>query len=456
MSRALIVDDDPTMCGMLRANLVRRDYDPVTCGSADEALALLKDGTFDVVVTDLNMRGTNGLELCARVVAERPDLPVIVITAFGNLEAAIGAIRAGAYDFLPKPFEIDALVVALDRAVQHRSLREEVKRLRRALGDTQRFDELVGDSASMQKLYKLIDRVSATEAPVLITGESGTGKELVARSLHRRSRRAAHPFVAINCAAVPESMLESELFGHVRGAFTDARSTRTGLFAQAEGGTLFLDEIGELPPGLQPKLLRALQERKIRPLGADAEIDLDVRLITATNRDLETAVEEQRFREDLYYRIHVVQLDLPPLRARGNDVLLLAQHFLEHAGAVANRPITGLSLPAAEKLLAYAWPGNVRELHNTIERAVAMGEHAQIMLEDLPDKIRSHRRSHVVVASDDPSELVSMEEVERRYIQRVVEAVRGNKTEAARILGFDRTTLYRKLEKYGVDPKREA
>jgi two-component system, NtrC family, response regulator AtoC len=454
MKRILVVDDDAAMGAMLRANLTRRGFEVTICTVADDAFAALRDGELDVVVTDLHMRGMTGLELCERVVADRPDVPVVVITAFGSLDTAIAAIRAGAYDFVPKPFEIDALVVALDRAVQHRALREEVKRLRRAVGEAQRFEELIGDSPAMRKVYDVVARLRESDATVLVTGESGTGKELAARALHRRSRRAAGPFIAINCAAVPEQLLESELFGHVRGAFTDARTHRVGLFAQADGGTLFLDELGELPLGLQPKLLRALQERKIRPLGGDAELPLDVRLIAATNRDLEAAVEDRRFREDLFYRINVVHLDLPPLRARGNDVLLLAQHFLERAAAVAGKAITGLSSAAADKLVAYGWPGNVRELQNCIERAVAMAQYGQLAVEDLPDKVRSHKRAHVVIASDDPGELASMEEVERRYVLRVVDACAGNKAEAARILGFDRTTLYRKLERYGHgDPR---
>ncbi len=448
MSRALIVDDDVAMCEMLRANLSRRGFDVVACGVANEAFEVLRTADFDVVVTDLNMRGMNGLELCERIVADRPDVPVVVITAFGSLDTAIGAIRAGAYDFIPKPFDIEVFVVALNRAVQHHALRDEVTRLRRSVDEAQHLDELIGNSPPMLRLYGLIDRIRDSDATVLVTGESGTGKELVARALHRRSRRASGQFVAINCAAVPDNLLESELFGHVRGAFTDARAARIGLFAHADGGTLFLDEIGELPSGLQPKLLRALQERKVRPLGADAEVEFDARLIVASNRDLEAAVEERRFREDLYYRINVVHLDVPPLRSRGNDVLLLAQHFLQRASARAGKRIVGLSLAAAERLLAYSWPGNVRELQNCIERAVAMAQYTQVALEDLPETVRDHRRSHVVSVSDDPAELLPVEEVERRYILRVVEAVGGNKTEAARILGFDRTTLYRKLERY--------
>jgi two-component system response regulator HydG len=448
--RVLVVDDDPAMCAMVRAHLVKRRYDVATREVAAEAFDTLRSTDFDVVVTDLQMRGMNGLELCERIAADRPDIPVIVITAFGSLELAIAAIRVGAYDFVPKPFDIEQLCIALDRAIQHRTLREEVKRLREEAGRPRRGDAILGESSAMRGVLELVERVADSDASVFITGESGTGKELVARALHGRSQRSEGPFVAINCAAVPETLLESELFGHARGAFTDAKTARAGLFAQARGGTLFLDEIGDLPLGLQPKLLRALQERRVRPLGGDGEIAVDVRIIAATNRDLETAVAERAFREDLYYRINVIHVELPPLRARGNDALLLAQHFLERCAAAAGKRIAGISPSAADRLVSYSWPGNVRELQNCIERAVALAQYDTIVVEDLPEKIRSYHHSHVVVAGQDPSELVSMEELERRYIHRVLEVAGGNKTLAARILGFDRTTLYRKLERYGL------
>jgi two-component system response regulator AtoC len=448
--RVLVVDDDAAMCGMLAAHLARRGYDVTTRELASEAFELLRAGDFDVVITDLQMRGMNGLELCERVVGDRADIPVIVITAFGSLELAIAAIRVGAYDFVPKPFDIDQLCIALDRAIQHRALRAEVRRLRDAASSPLRFDDIVGDSNAMRRVFDLVRRVSESDATVLITGESGTGKELVARALHRRSRRPTGPFVPINCAAVPEALLEAELFGHVKGAFTDAKGTRSGLFLQASGGTLFLDEIGEIPLGLQPKLLRALQERRVRPVGGDTEIPFDARIVAATNRDLESAVAEGRFREDLFYRINVIHLELPPLRGRGTDVLLLAQHLIAHFAQAGGKSIRGLSPAAAERLVNYAWPGNVRELQNCIERAVALAQYDEIVVEDLPEKIRTYRSSHVVVAGDDPSELVSMEEVERRYIVRVLESVGGNKSLAARILGFDRTTLYRKMDRYGL------
>jgi two-component system response regulator HydG len=450
--RVLIVDDDKTMCEFLVEGLAGRGFEPTFRTSADEALTLLAAQDFDAIVTDLNMPGLKGTEFCARCALNRPDTPVLVVTGFGSLETAVAAIRAGAYDYLTKPFEIEALGLALERATKHRALREEVKSLRRAVAESTRWDEVIGASLAMKRVHDLLERIADSDTTVLVTGETGTGKEVVARALHARSRRKTAPFVPINCGAIPESLLESELFGHVKGAFTDARSARPGLFVQAKGGTVFLDEIGDMPREMQVKLLRALQERKARPVGGDQEVDLDVRVIAATNRDLEDAVHEGRFREDLFYRLNVINLALPPLRARGNDVLLLAQHFLEHFATRADKKVTGLSSGAAEKLLAYAWPGNVRELQNCMERAVALTRFEQLTVDDLPEKIRDHRRSHVLVTSDDPSELVPMEEVERRYVLRVLESTGGNKSVAAQILGFDRKTLYRKLERYGEPP----
>jgi len=449
--RVLVVDDDRRMCELLAAGLGRKGFDVETRQSAAEAFDLPPLSEFEVVVTDLNMAGLNGLEFCQRVAGSFPDVPVIVITAFGSLETAVAAIRVGAYDFITKPFEIDELLFALDRAVQHKRLRDEVRRLRREVRGERGPSELIGTSEAIARLKDMIERVADADATVLITGESGTGKELVARALHTRGRRSSGPFVAINCAAMPETLLESELFGHARGAFTDARAARTGLFVQANGGTLFLDEIGELQLGLQPKLLRALQERKVRPLGGDGEVPFDARVIAASNRDLATLVDDGRFREDLFFRINVIHLELPPLRARAGDVLPLAQEFVRRICARSGKEVLGLSPQAAEKLLAYPWPGNVRELQNCIERAVTLARYDQVMVDDLAEKIRAYHPSHVLVASDDPSELVPMDEVERRYILRVMEAVGGNKTLAARVLGFDRKTLYRKLDRYGAE-----
>ena len=448
MTRVLVVDDEPAMTDAIAEDLRARHFEVTTPPDADAAFSMVTGGDFDVVVTDLNMRGMSGIELCDRIVTNRPDVPVIVVTAFGSMETAIATLRAGAFDFLTKPFEMEQLAIAVERAAQQKRLREEVKRLRGAADETRRFKELVGTSPAMQAVYTLLDRIAETDATALITGETGTGKELAARAIHRRSRRCDAPMVSVNCAAVPANLLESELFGHVRGAFTDARSDRKGLFEQAHTGTLFLDEVGEMPPEMQAKLLRALEARTVRPVGGQQEVAFDVRLITATHRDLLASIEDGTFREDLYYRIHVVELTMPPLRARGTDVLVLAQTFLEQFAGQDGKPVQRISAAVAERLLAYAWPGNIRELRNCIERAVALARFEEIIVEDLPAQVRDYRSTHVLVAANDPSELVPLAEVERRYVERVMEAVGGNKRQAAQILGLDRATLYQKLERW--------
>lgn len=443
--RILIVDDDQSMCEMLDAYLRRHGFEAFSHTSAERAFSTLLEQDFDVVLADVNMPGMNGIELCERVAANKTDIPVIVMTAFGNLDNAVAAIRAGAYDFVTKPIDLDILALTLQRAVKHRELNEKVKALTVAVSASRFLDELVGDSAPMQALRDGIDRIADTEASVLITGESGTGKELVARLLHKHSRRHAAPFVPVNCAAIPETLLESELFGHKPGAFTDAKAGRKGLFLEADGGSLFLDEIGDVPLSIQPKLLRALEERRVRAIGSDKESAIDVRVIAATNRDLERAVEQGRFREDLFYRLNVIQIEVPPLRARGTDVLLLGLHFVGQIASRTQKKVVAVSAAAAEKLLEYDWPGNVRELRNAIERAVALARFEEIVVEDLPKKIRAYQSHQVIIGSDNPAELVTLENVERRYIRHVLKATGGNKTLAARILGLDRKTLYRKL-----------
>lgn len=446
--RVLVVDDDKAMCELLHADLSSRAFEVEFRTTADDALAILAQREFDVVLTDLQMPGLSGIELCERIVGNRPDVPVVVMTAFGSMEAAVSAIRAGAYDFVSKPVELDLLAISLERAVHHRELQERVRLLSDEVAKSGQFDELIGESPRMQRLFDELARIADTETSVLICGESGTGKEVVARALHSRSRRAAKPFVAVNCAALPEPLLESELFGHKRGAFTDARTDKMGLFQQAGGGTLLLDEIGDFPLALQPKLLRALEERTVRPVGAEKEVPFDVRLVAATNRDLETAVEDGRFREDLFYRINVIQIELPPLRSRGTDVLLIAQHFLEQFASRSGKSVTGLAEATAKKLLDYSWPGNIRELRNAIERAVALTRFDHVVTDDLPEKIREFRSTSLSLGGDDPLQLRPMEEVERQYIDHVMKVTNNNRTLAARILGFDRKTLYRKLKQY--------
>lgn len=444
----LIVDDDKSMCQMLDMDLRRRGFKPQWRLSASDALDLLQNSIFDVMLTDLKLHGMNGLELCRRMAENRPDMPSIVITAFGNMETAIEAMRAGAYDFVTKPIDTDFLALALQRAVRHHDLQEKVRILSITARQLKAFDDLLGESAEMEVLYSEIDRVAGIDAAILITGETGTGKELVARALHNRGHRKSGPFVAINCAALPANLIESELFGHSRGAFTDAKTPHKGLFQQADGGTLFLDEVGDFPLDLQGKLLRVLEEGSVRPVGADRETAFDVRIIAATHRDLEGAIKEDRFREDLFFRLNVIQLELPPLRNRGTDILLLGQHFVEHFALRFNKQVGGINRAAAEKLLSYPWPGNVRELKHCIERAVALTRFDKIAVEDLTPKIANSSKSNPLILDDFFGDLPPLSKVERRYILHVLKATRNNRTRAAGILGLDRKTLYRKLQEY--------
>jgi DNA-binding NtrC family response regulator len=452
--RILIIDDDTSMLDTLRAELESRSYDVVVEATPEAALTRLAEGDFSLVLTDINMRGMSGVDLCQEVASLREETPVIVMTAFASIEAAVASIRAGAYDFVTKPFTVEALVLTVERALKHRELRDEVKRLRQRVDELHPSDEMVGESAAIRRMYDIISRVAETDATVLVTGESGTGKELVSRAVHDRSQRAAGPFVAISCAAMPEPLLESELFGHTKGAFTDARSARPGLFAKASGGTLFLDEVGEMPLGMQAKLLRALQERKVRPVGGDTEIPFDLRIVAATNRDLETEVQRGTFREDLFYRINVVQVQVPPLRNRENDALLLAQSFLKRSSSNRDGRVIGFKSSAAEKITSYPWPGNVRELQNCIERAVALAQFDHIGIEDLPERVARSTVTRALPETCDPAAILPMDEVERRHISQVLVALNGNKASAARLLGMDRRTLYRKLERWGLAAAR--
>ncbi len=447
-NRVLVVDDDQSQCDLLEATLGRLGCDVSSTTSPADALARLKIESFDVAITDLGMTEMDGLELCSRILGTAPDVPIIVVTGHGSMETAIAAMRAGAYDFLTKPVDGKVLGLSVARAAQHHRLRSEVKRLRELVTATRPEGALVGESAAVARVTELISRVGPSDASVLIQGETGTGKELVARAVHAASAQKDGPFVAINCAAVPANLLESELFGHARGAFTDAKLQRQGLFVQASGGTLFLDEIGEMPLDMQAKVLRALQERTVRPVGANVEVPFSARIITATHRDLEADVEKRRFREDLYYRINVVKIDVPPLRERSGDVLKLATHFLNRFATRSGKPALAISPPAAERMLAYHWPGNVRELENAIERAVALAQFDHVTVEDLPEKIRAYRADRFLLVADDAQEIVPLDEIDRRYIMRVLALLGGNKARAAEMLGLDRRTLYRRLEKY--------
>jgi two-component system response regulator HydG len=442
--RVLIVDDDEAS-SMLANRLRLRSFSVETRTMAASAIELLRTVPFDALVADLNLQRMSGVELCREALALHPELPVILVTAFGSMASAIDAIRVGAYDFIPKPFEIDQLVLAIQRGVTLARLKTEVKRLQQ-IERTYSPKGLLGKSSKMARLFELIAMASRSEAPVLIMGETGTGKELVARAIHADSARGDNRFVAVNCAALPEHLLESELFGHVKGAFTGANASKTGLFVAAHRGTMFLDEIGELPLAMQSKLLRVLQERTVRPVGSTSESSFDTRIIAATNRDLLRAIEEGQFREDLYFRLDVLEIHLPPLRARGSDILLLAQHFLAQFAERDAKAVVGLSAEAAERLLAYPWPGNVRELQNCLERAVAVAGWNVITAADLPERIRNYQTRDLALGGD-ASSFVTLAQLEERYAYRVLVELGGNKSAAARVLGIQRKTLTRIIER---------
>jgi len=451
LRRVLLVEDDRDLRDTLALALRQFGLEVIEAGSGGEGIQRFNDEEIDVVVTDLKMPGMSGLELCLRVRENRPDVPVIVLTSFGSLDTAVAAIRAGAFDFVSKPIESEMLKIAIDRAIAHRALASEVRWLSKRLAESERFGEMLGRSAPMQEFYRQLDAAANSDAPVLLLGESGTGKEMAARALHQRGRRPNGPFCAVNCAALPGALLESELFGHVKGAFTDASRDRRGLVFEANGGTLFLDEIGDCPLEMQAKLLRALEERKARPVGGDREVPFDVRLVSATHRDLEAAIDDGRFRQDLFFRLCVIPIRIPALRERGEDVLLLARAFLDLFAARAGKHTMSFTEAVAARLLDYDWPGNVRELRNAIERAVALARSDRIGVDDLPERIRDWKRERIEVAPTDLRELVSMDEIERRYITAVLTALEGNKSAAAKVLGFDRKTLYRKLARYGLE-----
>ncbi len=442
----LLVDDDEDTRLLLRESLQRRGYTVEAVDSAAACIDRVRSAAIDIVVTDVQMPGMSGINLCSELFERHPDVLSIVLTGVGDLDTAIGAIRAGAHDFLTKPVKVDVLEIALKRAAEHLAVKREVRRLRTESDHDSPIAGITGNSAALAETTQMVRRVAGSDATVLITGESGTGKELVARALHDLSPRRGQPFVAINCGAMPAPLLESELFGHLRGAFTDAKTSRPGLFIQAGGGTIFLDEVGEMPLEMQVKLLRVLQERTVRPVGGDEEIPFAARVVTATNRDLAAEVEEGRFREDLFYRINVVAIPVPPLRDRAGDVPLLAQHMLQRIARRTSKAVIELGPEAARKLVQYDWPGNVRELENSIERAVAICGGGPILPEHLPSRIQQYQPTRIEVDITDTPNLITLDEMERRYVRQVLDSVRGNKTHAARVLGIDRRSLYRRLE----------
>jgi two-component system response regulator PilR (NtrC family)/two-component system response regulator HydG len=448
--RIVVVEDDRDLREFLAEALADAGYAVEAFPTADAALGRLAAGEpADLVVTDLILPGMRGHELLREIRARRPELNVVVITAFGSIDSAIELMKAGAYDYLTKPFGTDELLLTVERALQESRLRREVARLSRAAAAPP--PGFVGASRPMQELFRLLSRIADSGHPVLVTGESGTGKELVAGALHRYSGRSA--FVAVNCAALPENLLESELFGHVKGAFTGADRDKVGLFHAADGGTLFLDEVGELPPALQPKLLRVLESGEVRRVGATEAHRVDVRVVAATNRDLEEEVRDGRFREDLFWRLNVLHVAVPPLRERTADIPLLAEHFLAASGPAAGSSRPGarrISREALAMLTSYPWPGNVRELRNAIARAATLASTEEVRAEDLPPRVREVGRAATLVAGASQRRL-PLRELEREYILEVLRQTAGNKSRAAEILGLDRKTLYRKLAEFGQD-----
>jgi DNA-binding NtrC family response regulator len=434
--RVLIVDNDPEMLAMLRRHLEFEGLAVAAATGGREALDAIAGARYDVILTDLIMDDTGGLEVLAAAQARAPATRVLLMTAFGSLETAIEAMRQGAYDYLTKPFKLAEVTHAVRRALDDQRLREENARLRAEVERQFGFERVIGESRLMRAVLEQVRAVADSDASVLLLGESGTGKELVARALHWSSGRRAGPFVAVNCAAVPEGLLESELFGHEKGAFTGADRKRAGLFAAANGGTLFLDEVGDLALATQVKLLRAIQDKAVRPVGGSEDVQLDLRLVTATNRELPALVQEGRFREDLYYRLAVIPIRLPALRERPEDIPLLARHFLREAATRLGKSLTGFTPDALEWLREHRWAGNVRELENVIERAAVLAANATVTVADV--------RTELAAAPTAPALRPTLEELERQYIRRVLDEVRGDKQAAAKILGVSVRTLQRK------------
>jgi DNA-binding NtrC family response regulator len=458
-TQILVVDDEVDMLTLLRNYLSREGYEVRTAPSAEVALQLLEDCDFDVVLTDLRMRGMDGLELVREIRTARPETQVILMTAFGGIDTAIEAIKAGAYHFVAKPVKLPEVGALVHKALAERELRRENRQLRQAVEERYTFGQLLGKSAVMQRLFALLERLAATNSTVLIEGESGTGKELVARALHYNSLRSRYPFVPVNCAAMPEGLLESELFGHTKGAFSGAEIARRGLFLEATRGTIFLDEIGEMPVGMQVKLLRVLEQRHIRPVGSDREVEVDVRVLAATNQDLAAEVRAGKFREDLYYRLNVMHVKVPPLRDHPEDIPFLAETFLQRHIAKNDLGAHRFTPEAMRRLQQYNWPGNVRELSHVIERAATLCDSAWIDvvnlgLEDMPapgpSGGGSASTSELPVPHDLPDEGFNLEAVTRRLVLGALEKTKGHKGQAAALLGIHPRTLTRMLRRYDL------
>jgi DNA-binding NtrC family response regulator len=455
-ARILIVDDEPDMVDNCARLLGRAGHDCITATDPARALALLESDRPDLLLTDLKMPGMDGMELMRHAHEIDPTLPVIVITGFATIESAVAAVKDGAFDYLPKTFSLDQLRISVDRALRHRELAQENRNLKSQLQSTLGFENIIGRSPAMMRVFEIVKKAARSEANILVVGESGTGKELVARAIHANSPRAAQPFVPVDCAALPDNLLESELFGHEKGSFTGALRSKPGLMELAHRGTLFLDEIAELPMALQSKLLRALQERQIRRVGGTSEITVDARVVSATNRNLREAIAKNEFREELYYRINVITIELPPLRERQGDLLLLAHAFLKRYGQGRVSAIDDAAMAALE---AYPWPGNVRELQNVIERACALADGAAITLRELADYVVDRTPPAAAPASSDTGLAADglslaeardrwMKTLESAYLRDLLARHGGNISAAAKAAGVDRKTFHRLVSKY--------
>ena len=451
MKRILIVDDEPSMRDMLAIMLRKDGYDPVVAAGRTEAAAVLTRGAVDLVITDVRLRDGDGIEILRHVKAGSPETAVIVMTAYGTTEAAVAAMKLGAHDYITKPFDVDELKIVVRGALEKQRLEEENRRLKSELRIRDGLDQIIGVSSAMSAVLDLVRSVASTNSTILIAGESGTGKELVARAVHALSPRRDAPFVSVNCGALPDSLLESELFGHMKGAFTDAHQNKKGLFEAAHRGTLFLDEVGETSPSMQVKLLRVLQERRVRRLGGNEEVEVDVRVISATNVPLETLIEEKRFREDLFYRLQVIPIRTPPLRERREDIPLLAEHFLERFSRDMQKSVVKITEEAMGILQRYSWPGNVRELENAIERAVALETTEAVLPERLPEALRGPSRAPAQVVLGPAFKLDEhLRAIEVESLRQALGQTAGDRAEAARILGISLRSLRYLIQKHGL------
>ncbi|MEJ2726167.1 MAG: sigma-54 dependent transcriptional regulator [Deltaproteobacteria bacterium] len=440
-AKILIVDDELIMRESLAGWLQRDGHETDTAASGEEALEKLKDTRFDILLVDIKMEGMSGLDVLKQVKENDPDVAVVMITAYGSIASAIEAMKNGAYDYLLKPFDPNELGILIEKIMEHQAQRLETLYLREQDKDRTRFESMIGQSGALQKIFDLIEDIAPTDSTVLITGETGTGKGLAARAIHTQSPRCGGPFVVVNCGAFPEHLLESELFGYQKGAFTDAKATKKGRLELAHAGTLFLDEIGTISMRMQIDLLRVLEDRVFYRLGGTQPIEADFRVIAATNRDLEQAIKEGSFREDLYYRLNVISFTMPPLREHKEDIPLLAEHFLHRFTQETNKPIDQIGREAMDEMMLYDWPGNVRELENAIERAVVVGKGRRIVPQDLPIFRPEYRT---------PPANKSLQDVERAHLMTVLNDNRWNILKSARILGIDRSTLYKKIKRYNI------